>query len=192
VPAADVALAGSSAQRCAAIASLAHSLRGGGSLTAALAPQLVTIALGRARYPRYWGRAAGHVVMKRAGTLRARFSVPARGRWELWLRGELMPSIAVAVDGRPVGRVAGQLSGNSLITAPAPPLRVSLGAGEHTVSIHRSTPTFAPGDRGAAVLRSVFLTPASAPAAGRLLSVPSSAWPTLCKRPLRWVESYRR
>ncbi|MCW3032055.1 MAG: hypothetical protein JWM60_400, partial [Solirubrobacterales bacterium] len=46
VPAADVALAGPSAQRCAAIASLAHSLRGGGSLTAALAPQLVTIALG--------------------------------------------------------------------------------------------------------------------------------------------------
>jgi hypothetical protein len=130
--------------------------------------------------------------MKRAGTLRARVSLPAPGRWELWLRGQLMPAIAVAVDGRPAGRVAGQLSGNSLITAPAPPLPVSLGAGEHTVAIHRSPPTLAPGDRGAAVLSGVFLTPASAPSAGRLLNVPAAAWPTLCKRPLLWVESYRR
>jgi hypothetical protein len=191
VPVRHVALAGSSARRCATIASVARSLRGGGSLTAALAPQLVTVSLAGARRPRYWGRKRDDVVMKRAGTLRARFTLPAGGRWQLWLRGQLMPAITLAVDGRPVGSVAGQLSGNSLITAPASPLPVSLSAGVHTVTVHRSPPTFAPGDRGAAVLTGVFLTPGGTPAVGRLLSVPASAWPALCKRPLQWVESDR-
>jgi hypothetical protein len=187
-----VTLAGSIAQRCATIAAVARSVGQRGSLAGALAPRVVTVALGRSRRPRYWGREPDDVVMKRAGTLQAHFLIPAAGRWQLWLRGQLMPAITVAVDGRTVGSVAGQLSGNSLITAPAPPLRVDLSAGVHTVRIDRSPPTLAPGDRGAAVLTGVFLSPAGAPAGGRLLRVRASAWPRLCKRPLRWVESYRR
>ncbi|HXB16763.1 MAG TPA: hypothetical protein VNV44_13590 [Solirubrobacteraceae bacterium] len=185
-------LSGTGAQRCAAIADAARAAGSSGSLTGALAPRLVTVALARSRRPAGWGSARHGVVMKRAGTLRASFSIPATGGWDLWLRGRLMPRIGVGVDGRPVGSVAGQLSGNSLVSALAPPIKLHLIAGLHSLEIHRASPSLAPGDRGAAVLTGVLLSPAAEPAAGTLVTLPSSAWRQLCPRSLQWVESYRR
>jgi hypothetical protein len=100
-----------------------------------------------------------------------------------------MPSIGVTVDGHRVGAVAGQLSGNSLITAPAPPLRVYLHMGRHTLQIHRAAPTLAPGDRGRAVLTGVFLSPPGNPEGGALVSVRAGGWPALCPQRLEWVEA---
>jgi hypothetical protein len=185
------ALAGDPARRCATVASVARSAGAGGTVSGEPAPTLVTVSLAKAQRPRYWGPRRSEAVMKRAGTLRARFSIPTAGRWQLWLRGQLMPAIDVSVDGRPIGSVAGQLSGNSLITAPAPPLAVNLRAGVHTLQIRRPPPTFAPGDRGAAVLTGVSLSPADAPTAGRLVIVRATEWPRLCKLSLQWVESFR-
>jgi hypothetical protein len=178
---------------CSAVAAVANAAGSGGSLAASLAPRVVGVPLAGARRPRFWGGARDHVVMKQAGVLRARFSVPAGGDWDLWLRGRLMPSIGVGVDGRAVGSVSGQVSGNSLITSPAPPLRVRLGAGAHTVEVRRAAATLAPGGRGAAVLTGLFLTPADAFASGRLVRAPAGAWRSLCAAgPLQWVEGFRR
>jgi hypothetical protein len=192
VPVASATLAGSGPLACARIARVARAAGARGSLSAALAPRVVAVPLKRARRPRSWGPARGRAVMKRAGTLRARFSLPFGGAWHLWLRGRLMPRIGVSVDGLAVGAIAGQVSGNSLITAPAPPLEARLSAGAHAIEIHRAAPTLAPGDRGSAVLDGVFLTPAHAPAAARLVGVPARRWRALCGGPaLEWVEGVR-
>jgi hypothetical protein len=82
--------------------------------------------------------------------------------------------------------VAGQLSGNSLVTNAVPPLALPLAAGRHRLSITRHSPTLAPGDEGAAVLAAVFLTPhAPRPA---LRSVAPSRWRALCGRGYEWIE----
>ncbi len=177
---------------CAAVVAVAHAVGRGGSLAASLAPRVVDVPLARARRPAGWTGARGSVVMKRAGALRARFAVAAGGEWDVWLRGRLMPSIAVSVDGRPIGSVSGQVSGNSLITSPAPPLRVRLAAGEHTIEVRRAAPTLAPGGRGAAVLTGLFLTRAGAFPSGRLVRAAPEAWRSLCAAgPLQWVEGFR-
>jgi hypothetical protein len=177
---------------CAAVAGVASSAGAGGSLAASRAPTVVAVPLAGARRPVAWGRAPEHVVMKRAGVMRAHFSVPKGGDWEVWLRGRLMPTIEVSVDGRAIGSVSGQVSGNSLITSPAPPLRVALGAGAHTLEVRRPAPSLAPGGRGSAVLTGLFLTPAGAFPSGRLVHTPARAWRSLCAAgPLQWVEGFR-
>jgi hypothetical protein len=178
---------------CPGVAAVAGAAGPGGSLAAALAPRVVPVPLAGARRPAAWGRARERLVMKRAGVMRARFSVPSGGHWEVWLRGRLMPSIGVSIDGHPVGSVSGQVSGNSLITSPAPPLPVRLAAGAHTLEVRRPAPALTPGGRGSAVLTGLFLTPAGAPPSGRLVRVQARAWRSLCAAgPLQWVEGFRR
>jgi hypothetical protein len=177
---------------CSKVAAVARTTGSAGSLAASLAPLLVSVKLARSRHPAAWGRGHERVVMKRPGVLRARLYVATGGEWDVWLRGRLMPSIAVTVDGRAIGSVSGQVSGNSLITSPAPPLRVRLSAGTHTIEVRRAAPTLAPGDRGAAVLTGLFLTPAGAFPSGRLVRRPASAWRSLCRAgTLQWVEGFR-
>ena len=52
--------------------------------------------------------------------------------------------------------------GNSLVQGSAPPVSVSLGAGEHTLTLARGGFTLAPGNGGAAVVSAIFLTRAHA------------------------------
>ena len=176
---------------CGRLAATATLAGRHGSLAAAIAPRVISVPLARARRPVSWGSARERVVMKRAGVLRVRFSVHRSGEWDVWLRGRLMPTIRVSVDGRAIGSVSGQVSGNSLITSPAPPLRVRLVAGAHTLEVRRGAPTLAPGGRGSAVLTGVFLTPASAFPSGRPVRAPASDWRSLCTTgPLQWVEAF--
>lgn len=184
---AQVMLTGSAGQRCARIERLASKAAPGESLTGSLEPELVRVALGRSSHPGGWARLHGGVVMSGPGTLRASFTVPRAGEWRLWLQGEFMPSVGVRVDGRRVGEVAGQLSGNSLVTAPAPPLTVALAAGRHVLAVTRPHPNLAPGARGSVVLHAAFLTPQAASPAGRLVSAPASSANRLCSVSLEWV-----
>lgn len=176
--------------RCATLERAAAAAGPGGRVAAALAPRVVPVALRRSRRPKSWrGDARGRITMKRPGTLTARFTVPFSGRWELSLRGQLMPAIAVTVDGRQAGTVAGELSGNSLISSPAPPFALFLRAGAHSLGISRPAPGLGPGDRGSAVLTGAQLSPAAQPAGGVLVALPARAWRRLCRRPLQWVEA---
>ena len=97
--------------------------------------------------------------MHGAGRLSAEFAVPAAGVWDVWLEGQIMPAVKVALDGHPVASIGSQLGGNSLVPNTLTPLAVSLSAGRHRLSVTRGGFTLAPGDGGAVVLFGIFLTP---------------------------------
>ena len=190
------ALAGPAAAQCRQIAheveiakaSFPHAQT---RLTAAEAPQLVRVSLAAATHPRRWGHQRAGLVMSSAGSLRARFELPAGGAWQVWVQGQIMPAVELSLDGRPLASIGGQLSGNSLVPDTLPPIIARLGPGAHGLAVTRHAATLAPGDGGSAVLDAIFLTPASSPPAGRLRVAPTSRWSSLCGRRYDWVELSR-
>jgi hypothetical protein len=157
-------------------------------LVAALAPELVLVRFKRTHRPRYWGRTRAGIVMHGSGALRASFTLPRSGTWELWLKGEVMRAVDITVDGRELGSLGGQLDGNSLVANPLTPVRATLAAGRHTLTITRPGANLAPGDGGAATLAAIFLTPAGPAGEPTLRSVPVARWRTLCEHSPQWVE----
>jgi hypothetical protein len=188
VPLAHLALAGSGARQCARIAALAAGAPAGSRLLAAEAPEVVHVALARTVHPASWGHERQGLVMSRSGTLSAALSVPSAGAWEVWVKGQFMPAVELALDGRALRTIAGELSGNSLVTAAPPPTPVRLTAGSHVLTLTRGGFTLAPGNGGAAVLDAIFLTPAGIPAQGTLRGAPSSRPQQLCGPRYQWVE----
>jgi hypothetical protein len=187
-----VGLAGTPARQCARIASVAGQARFGGErLVAAEAPQLIRISLAHASHPRRWGHEREGLVMSTPGRLSARVALPAPGAWEVWVQGQIMPTVQLSIDGRGIASIAGQLDGNSLVSDTVPPVTVRLSAGEHSVSVTRPGFTLAPGDGGAAVLDAIFLTPAGADPQGTLREAAPSRWRALCGRSYQWVELVR-
>jgi hypothetical protein len=126
-------------------------------------PQLVRVPLRRAVRPHGWALSRKRIVMNGAGTLSATFSLPHGGAWELWLEGDVMRALTIRVDGHTLGSIGGQLDGNSLVANPLTPLRATLSAGRHTLTIARPGANLAPGDGGAATLAGIFLVPAAGP-----------------------------
>ncbi len=159
-------------------------------LVAALAPQLITVSIPRShlRRPAGWARTGERILMTRPGSLRLAFSLPRGGLWQVWLQGDAMRPIHLAVDGRPLGSLGGQLGGNSLVANTFSPLTVRLAVGTHTLTIARPGASLAPGDGGAAVLAGVFLTPAGPAGLPALVTAPLARWRSLCRRPAQWVE----
>jgi hypothetical protein len=133
----------------------------GGALFGARRPRLVTVPLARTVRPPGWALSQGRIVMGRPGTLSATFTLPSSGAWDLWLKGDVMRALTVSVDGRALGRLGGQLDGNSLVVNVLTPLRTRLGAGRHTLTIARPGANLAPGDGGSATLAAIFLVPAA-------------------------------
>ncbi|HEY5286234.1 MAG TPA: hypothetical protein VIJ50_03930 [Solirubrobacteraceae bacterium] len=121
---------------------------------------LLEVPLAHVHRPPGWTLSRKGIVMGRAGTLSAPFSVPHGGVWELWLKGDVMRALTVRVDGRKLGRLGGQLDGNSLVINVLTPLPMLLDAGRHTLTISRPGADLAPGDGGAARLVTMFLVPA--------------------------------
>jgi len=161
----------------------AHHLR----LVAASTPELVRVGLHRKRRPRGWGRQRDGFVMARPGRLTASFAVRGSGSWDLWLQGQFMVRVAVAIDGRALASVEGQLGGNSLVPDTVGPLAVRLDSGVHRLSVARGGLRLAPGDGGAAVLDGAFLTPAGAPARSLRELDPARAAGTLCTGRYAWI-----
>ncbi|MGH2864923.1 MAG: hypothetical protein ACRDJX_06695, partial [Solirubrobacteraceae bacterium] len=185
---AHVALSGSPAARCATIKRLAQAPAAGGRerLVAARAPRIVRIPLARSAHPSDWGRERKALVMGDPGTLRARFTLPASGTWELWVQGDIMPTVRIDVDGRPLATISGQLSGNSLVPDTTPAIAVQLLAGAHRLTLTRTSPGLGPGETGSAVLDAIFLTPAND--SPTLRSVPLARWRSLCAGEYQWIE----
>ncbi|MCW2970982.1 MAG: hypothetical protein JWO23_2109, partial [Solirubrobacterales bacterium] len=187
------ALHGSAAASCRTIEddarlASAHFPRTGTTLAAAAAAEIVRIPVARASHPARWGHQRGGLVMNAAGRLTARFVLPAGGPWELWVQGQIMPTVELRVDGRALAHIGGQLSGNSLVPNAVPPIRVHLAAGPHLLSVIRGGSTLAPGDGGSAVLDALFLTPAASDGPAPLDIVATARWRALCRRPHQWVE----
>ncbi len=178
--------------QCAQVSRVAHSSKERGDrLVAALAAELVEVRLAHVRRPKGWGLVLGGIVMGGAGTLRAAFRLPHEGVWELWLKGDVMRAIHVAIDGRALGLIGSQLDGNSLVANPLTSLRATLSAGLHTLTITRPGASLAPGDGGGDLLAAIFLVPAGGAGEPRLRSVAVGNWRSLCGRRLQWVELAR-
>ncbi len=182
-----VALTGSVSAQCARIGSLALGAAGA-RLIAAQAPRLIRVSLARAAHPRRWGHERQGLVMSTPGRLSASFRLPASGVWDVWVQGQIMPTVQLSVDGRPIASIAGQLDGNSLVPDTVPPIPVHLAAGRHSVSVTRPGFSLAPGDGGSAVLDAIFLAPAGAAGQPALTSVGAVGWRGLCGRRYQWVE----
>jgi hypothetical protein len=189
-----VPLAGPPARQCRLIGALAARPQGARAaateprLAAAPTPVAVRVDLAGSRHPHDWGHERGALVMNHPGTLSASLRVPRTGVWQLWLQGQLMPDVRVALDGHPPATVAGQLSGNSLVVDTVPPMLVRLGAGAHRLTLTRGGLTLSPGDGGAAVIDGIQLTPA---APTRLRTVAAGNWRALCGGDYGWVELVR-
>jgi hypothetical protein len=185
---AHVGLSGPLAAQCAQIGRLAALPAARGTQLIASSPaELVLIPPRRASHPARWGREREGLVLSTPGRLSSGFALPHGGVWELWLQGQLMPAVNIAVDGRSLGSIAGQLAGNSLVPDTMTPLKVRLAAGPHRLSITRGGLSLAPGDGGSAVLDAIFLAPQGA--APVLSSVPAANWRALCGRAHQWVEA---
>jgi hypothetical protein len=189
---AHVALSGKPAAQCVAIQRVVAKAPPGARVTVAGAPTLVRIRLDRSAHPAHWGHERKGLVMGSAGTLTASFRLPFAGRWEVWVQGQLMPTVKLHLDGRKLASIGGQLSGNSLVPDTVPAIPVTLAAGTHHVSIVRPASNLAPGDGGSAVLDAVFLTPTGAARHETLRSVAATRWRSLCGHVYQWVEVERR
>jgi hypothetical protein len=189
---AHVGLSGAPPQQCARIRRLATA-RGarGAVLFAAPAPEIVTVSLARSSHPARWGHQRQALVMTTAGRLSAVLRLPGAGSWEVWVKGQLMPTVKLALDGRPLASIGGQLSGNSLVPDVVPPLPVRLSAGPHRLTVTRPGVTLAPGDGGSAVLDAILLTRAGADGQQPLSTATVAGWRSLCGRRWAWIELLR-
>jgi hypothetical protein len=152
---------------------------------------VVAVNLTRASHPT-WFR--GHppsvgLLMTRNGHLTATVRLPRAGVWNVWLRGEIMPVVRISVDGRHVGSVGAEVSGNPFNPDTMVPIPVALAAGVHRVTISRGGLTAEPGNGGSDDLRTVLLARAGAHELVR--PTPAAAWRSLCGRRYDWIEVTR-
>jgi hypothetical protein len=158
-------------------------------LVAASSPQVVAVPVAHSRHTANWSVGRVGLLMAGAGSLETRFRLPDTGAWDLWLEGELMPAVSIALDGHRIASLAGQVGGTSLTQQVMTPLRVDLAAGTHTLRIRRASAGLSPGGGGWADLRAIFLTPAGGGAQATLREARVADWRALCGRQLQWVEA---
>jgi hypothetical protein len=138
---------------------LAQSTSRGKLPSRARLARLVKVPLAHTFHPPRWRLSRKGIVMNGAGTLSAPFVLPHGGVWELWLKGDVMRALTIRIDGLKLGRLGGQLDGNSLVVNVLTPLRTRLDAGRHTLTISRPGADLAPGDGGAATLAAIVFVP---------------------------------
>ncbi|HWH11068.1 MAG TPA: hypothetical protein VG165_08065 [Solirubrobacteraceae bacterium] len=189
---AHLGLSGVQPAGCTHIGALAAKAEAAGaSLVAAIPVRRVTIDLGQPLYSG-WSRdavASVGLVMTPFGHLTADFRVPTAGVWNVWLQGEIMPTIAVSVDRHALGKISGQLDGSEFNPDTMTPFPVRLAAGVHVLRISRGGRSVAPGNGGSALLHAAFVTPAGA--GEKLETRSASSWRSLCGRPYDWIEAVR-
>jgi hypothetical protein len=174
--------------RVSRVAAIAE--RHGGHLVAALAPRIDNVPLSDPLpSDEYVG---GQLLLNAAPDgVTVGFTVPHGGDWDLWLRGEIMPAVAVRVDGSPVATLADQLAGNDFNPDTIGPLRLRLAAGRHHLTFVPTGSLLDPGITGEASLGRIFLTAAGS-LHERLRTVAATAWRSLCGGRYDWIEALTR
>jgi len=137
------------------------------------------------RYPNY----PRSIVVAGSGRGEARVSVPARGRYRLWLQGSFSRAVEVEVDGRRLGSLSYEL-GNPGQYLPVG--EIDLEAGPHLVSIARGKGDLRPGNGGGYVSNAVHFGPlvfsSQANERREVRHVVPAEADRLCGRRLDWVE----
>jgi hypothetical protein len=178
--------------QCSRVEGLAQLAKSqGAQLIGATPPELVRVDVASAQHPA-WANTRLGLLMARPGRLEATFAIPHAGPWELWLQGEIMPTVGVSVDGRRLASISGQLTGVASDPDTMAPLPVRLAAGRHRLRItRRASSPLAPGAGGSAILDSIFLTPVGGGSQATLHITPAARWRSLCGRRLEWIEVVR-
>lgn len=160
----------------------------GGSLVAYQRPLPVVIRGDDVQWPAQWIHDdVGHsLTADTPGTALAHIVLPDEQTYRLWLGGLFTRGFKVAVDGRPLGLVANQISD---IDGYVPVARLRLRAGVHTVAITYPSASLGPGsgDNQYTTLDEIAFQPLQQPATQMLQVAPGNAR-TLCGRPLDWIE----
>jgi len=164
----------------------------GATLVAARPADVVYVDLKTAHRSANWKYVAIWVAMTTSGHVRASVRIPTAGIWNVWLQGEIMPTIHVAVDGHAVGHVGGAVGGDLVVPDTAAPLHVRLRAGRHTLTISRGGLTLAPGDGGSSLLIDAFLAPAGAGEQQKVDEIPVTRWRSMCGQRYVWIEAIPR
>lgn len=173
---------------CATIAGIARQARdAGGRLAFAAGPVAVMVNPARASMPEGW-RADPEdsevTLPSGGGAATARVTIPAAGRYAVWLEASIGRSTEIRVDGRRIDGMRNRLSGRRTAERYG---TIELAAGSHTVTVERASPGLAPGAGGLfRPLGPVYLVPEGHT---RVASISASAWRRLCGRPLDWVEA---
>jgi hypothetical protein len=176
---------------CAQVMKLAASARRrGGDLRAVRRQNPVVVEADRMRAPGRWllDPSRGWLSPVGAGTARASVAVPRAGRYEAWIGGSFSRSIAVSLDGRPLGSVAWQPSNYGQYVR----LRaVRLTAGPHTVAVRAASPGLHPGSAESRPdfnhVSAFVLAPAGSDR-GRPFDVLPARARSLCGQSLDWIE----
>jgi len=181
---------GRTAVRCSRVRAVARvAAAHHGTLVAASPAEVVRINLAAAHLPAGWKPEATWYLMSTAGQLETTFRIPRVGVWNVWLQGEIMPSVQVRVDGRPAGSIGDQVAGDLVVPDTMTPLPILLSAGRHRLTVTRTGFNLAPGNGGSAVLSAIFLTPAGAGERQQLLTTTAAQWHHLCGHRYLWVEA---
>ena len=187
---AHVALSGSPSAQCARIGSLARQAgRDGAQLIGAESPELIGISLAGAAHPTRWGRQRQGLVMSTPGRLSAAFALPASGVWDVWVQGQIMPTIELQRRRAP-DRLDRRAARRQLARArhrPAGPRPARRGAPPRVGHARR----LQPGRRATAARRCSTRSSSRPPAAdpqGPLRVAAPALWRTLCGRQYEWIE----
>jgi len=171
---------------CAGVRRLAAlAASSGGSLVAAVRPDVTVIDF-TSPPPVGWTLGAGGTVLPSdTGTVNGSFSVARRAATGLWLGGSFRGRMRLSIDGREVGSATDALEEQGGLT---PLATVTLPAGVHGLRLRYDTRALRPGERGAPFLVGPLWIGAPA-TASRLLRVPPRAVASLCGRSLDWIEA---
>jgi hypothetical protein len=167
------------AAACGRLRRLGMAAGGRGRLLAVPSPETVEMRTALRPLPPGWGRRADDPsLVQTVGPGRVRGAVSTgAGRHELWLRGSFGRSVSVAVGGRTVASIGGQLAD----PAEWVELRsVSLASGRHAVELARGHGDLSPGSGdGPRTLGSLVLR---RPLRRGPIAIPATRWHGLCGR----------
>jgi hypothetical protein len=159
----------------------------GGELATVLRPESPVVSdLDSARFPSSWeaDSSDGTVVPHGSGNVSLSVTVPARGRYGLWLGGSFRRTMTTLVDGRRIGAVGGHLNDDGQWT---PLGTVPLNPGAHTIVLEYGGSRLAPGVGGAPFgFGPLVLSTTTADLPVHYVSASDAQ--SLCGRRLDWLE----
>jgi hypothetical protein len=174
--------------RCSDVSRLAHVAGRDGRLAYVRHPRPVVLDLTQTAHPLDWLPAPeqpGGVSPLGSGTIVAKVSVPAAGRYGIWIQGSFRRQLDLAIDGRRVGSAVDELSHGSQYVELG---SASLMSGAHEVRLTYGGEDLRPGSDGAPMpLGPLVLSTATADRPVEYL--PPAKAGTLCGQRLDWIEA---
>jgi hypothetical protein len=160
--------------------------RAGGVLATVLRPSApIVLDLSQAQHPPGWTADGDTLVANSSGTVTMTTSVPAPGRYGLWLGGSFRRTLTATVDRHAVSSVSDQLNNDGQWT---PLGAATLRVGTHTITLRYSGSPLVPGSGGFALgMGPLVLSSSTAELPVTYLSPVNAR--SLCGRRLDWVEA---